>query len=217
MGSDNKPDEQLVNSWSWETLMASGFQGLINKMINENPGTFRLHPDHMEKTPERVVKLYKEYFKGLQQNPTQILHQALFDSNFNGLADPIGQMIHIKDIPFFSMCAHHFVVFYGTATFSYIPGDKIVGLSKIPRMIECLASRPQVQEALTEEIVDIFSEAVHPRGCGIVMKAKHMCMCSRGIKSSGYTETTALNGNFLDSSVKAEFIACAINGQGFSV
>ncbi len=118
-------------------------------------------------------------------------------------------MITVGDIGFTSLCAHHMLPFIGKCYFAYIPNKYIVGLSKIPRMIDILAHRLQVQETLSEEIVDCFQKTVKPRGCAIVIEASHMCMSIRGVKKEGaYMRTTALRGIFSkDESAKAEFLS----------
>ena len=120
-------------------------------------------------------------------------------------------MVHIKSIQILSMCAHHLAAIVGRAHFAYIPNDKVVGLSKIPRMVHVLMRRPQLQENLTQQIVDIFDNTIKPKGCAVQIKAYHFCMMYRGVQEpTSYTETTALRGALLLSdAARAEFLAAA--------
>ena len=155
---------------------------------------------HISDTPARIVKSMMELFKGCYENPRSYLTTVFSEDHYD-------EMIYENGVPFVSMCAHHALPFFGKAYFAYIPGGKIVGLSKIPRMIESYSRRPQVQEKLTVEIVDTFMECINPKGCGLVMEAYHLCMMIRGVKSSAVTKTTALRGIFKDAlSTKQEFL-----------
>lgn len=157
--------------------------------------------EHVEKTPERFVRALSEIYSGVFLDPRTALC-SLFP------ADGVDEIIHVKEITFFSSCAHHMLPFFGTAHFAYIPNENIVGLSKIPRLIEVFARRPQVQEKLTTEIVTSFQEIVKPKGCAVMMRAYHMCCMARGIKQpTSYTETTKMLGIFKDGTTKAEFLA----------
>jgi GTP cyclohydrolase I len=156
---------------------------------------------HLVDTPDRLVKMYGEIFWGVGFDPADALN-TMFP------AHQLDQMIVVKDVEFTSWCSHHFLPFSGRWHFAYIPDDKIVGLSKIPRMVEILAARPQVQEGLAEDIVGIFQQTVSPQGCAVVLEATHTCMQARGIRKSGTMRTTALRGVFGDKEmphVKAEF------------
>lgn len=157
---------------------------------------------HTEDTPRRVVKAFGEYFSGLMEDPKEVLERS-FES---GKCD---QMVTLFNIPFISYCSHHLLPFAGHVHFGYLPDNTIVGLSKIPRLIEIYSRRPQVQEKLTNEIVDTFFEIVKPRGCGVVVDAEHMCMVVRGVKKEGViTRTTAIRGVFnTEPSVKQEFLS----------
>lgn len=153
---------------------------------------------HISDTPKRYTKALAEIFKGCYQTPEEAL-STLFTSTFD-------QMIHVKDVEFFSMCAHHLLPFTGAVHFAYIPDTKIVGLSKIPRLIDVFACRPQIQEEMADQIVDSFQRIVNPKGCGVFIHATHFCCSARGIKKSCSMETTALRGCFKDASTKAEFL-----------
>jgi GTP cyclohydrolase I len=155
--------------------------------------------DHCKNTPWRFVKAMQEDFWGIFKNPAHELRTEFMQDGYD-------QIVSIAHVEFVSICAHHLRPFIGRYTFSYMPKDSIVGLSKIPRMIEVLCARPQVQEQLSAQIVDTFQQTVSPKGCGLVMDAFHTCMCTRGVKKWATTRTTALRGVFLESAVKGEFM-----------
>ena len=116
-------------------------------------------------------------------------------------------MVMVKDVPFYSMCSHHFVPFYGHAHIAYIPNDRIVGLSKLPRIVEFYARRPQLQERLTEQVINFVNEKLQPQGCMVVIEARHMCMEMRGVKKPGaMTTTSAIRGVFSERPAREEFL-----------
>ena len=137
-------------------------------IIGENPDR-----EGLLKTPERVFKAYEFMTKGYQQDPKVVLNEALFESSND-------EMVLIKDIEFYSMCEHHLLPIIGRAHVAYIPDGKVVGLSKIPRMVEVFARRLQIQEQMTEQIADALREVIEPKGVGVVIQARHMCMEMRG-------------------------------------
>lgn len=163
--------------------------------VGENP-----EREGLLQTPARVARMYEELFEGLAHNPADTL-SALFSEDHS-------EMVIVRDIPFYSLCEHHLLPFHGVAHFGYLPDGKIVGLSKIARLVDALSRRPQVQERLTGQIADTFCEALHPIGVGVVMEAEHLCMTMRGIKKSGSKMvTSALRGTFRDSAqTRAEFL-----------
>ncbi|MFI5268622.1 MAG: GTP cyclohydrolase I FolE [Chloroflexota bacterium] len=152
-------------------------------------------------TPLRVARMYAELFEGLHADPAATL-SAIF-------AEDHQEMVVVRDIPFYSMCEHHLLPFHGVAHFGYLPAGRIVGLSKIARLVDCLSRRPQVQERLSGQIVDVFCEVLTPIGAGVVMEAEHLCMTMRGIKKPGSRMvTSALRGIFRESAeTRAEFLA----------
>ncbi len=151
------------------------------------------------KTPQRVYKAYEFMTKGYKQDPNVILNEALFESSND-------EMVLIKDIEFYSMCEHHLLPIIGRAHVAYIPDGKVVGLSKIPRMVEVFARRLQIQEQMTEQIADAIKEVIEPKGVGVVIQARHMCMEMRGVeKVNSTTTTSALRGMFLKEKTRAEF------------
>lgn len=147
--------------------------------------------DGLAKTPERVAKAYEFLTSGYELDPKEILNDALFESSNN-------EMVLIKDIEFYSLCEHHLLPIIGRAHVAYIPNKKVVGLSKIPRMVNIFARRLQIQEQLTEQIASAIQEVIHPLGVGVVLQARHMCMEMRGVqKINSTTTTSALRGLFI--------------------
>ncbi|MCD8544386.1 MAG: GTP cyclohydrolase I FolE [Sulfurospirillum cavolei] len=151
------------------------------------------------KTPTRVFKAYEYMTQGYTQSPNDVLGEALFKSDNN-------QMVLIKDIEFYSMCEHHLLPIIGRAHVAYIPNGKVVGLSKIPRMVDVFARRLQIQEQLTEQIAKAIDDVIAPKGVGVVIQARHMCMEMRGVeKTHSNTTTSALRGLFLKPDTRKEF------------
>ena len=165
------------------------------KIIGEDPNR-----EGLVKTPHRVYEAFKFMTKGYEQNPHDILNEALFTSSND-------EMVLIKDIEFYSMCEHHLLPIIGRAHVAYIPDGKVVGLSKIPRMVEVFARRLQIQEQLTEQIADAITEVIQPKGVGVVIQARHMCMEMRGVeKVNSVTTTSALRGMFRERDTRSEFL-----------
>jgi len=128
--------------------------------------------------------------RGYSQTVEQVLHDALFDVDYD-------EMVIVKDIEFYSLCEHHLLPFYGRAHIAYIPNGKVVGLSKIPRIVDVFARRLQVQERLTQQIAEAIEDAIHPQGVGVVLEAQHLCMMMRGVqKQESATVTSAMLGAF---------------------
>ncbi len=144
------------------------------------------------KTPERVSKALAFMTSGMDTNPSDILTSALFTEDND-------EMVIVRDIEVFSLCEHHMLPFFGKAHVAYIPDGKIVGLSKIPRVVDAFARRLQVQERLTEQIRDCIQDTLHPKGVAVVIEAQHLCMQMRGVEKQGcVTTTSAFTGAFLD-------------------
>ncbi len=159
------------------------------------------------KTPSRVAKSFEFMTEGYHKDPVQILNEALFTTNND-------QMVLIKDIEFYSMCEHHLLPIIGRAHIAYIPNGKVVGLSKIPRMVDIFSRRLQIQEQLTEQIADAIHDVIAPKGVGVVLQARHMCMEMRGVqKTHSNTTTSALRGIFLQAKTRQEFFDL-INAPG---
>lgn len=153
----------------------------------------------------RINKLWNSLLSGYLEDPENIL------KTFKNVS--YDEMIIVKDIEIYSLCEHHFLPFFGKAHFAYIPGSEIVGLSKIPRLINMYCKRLQLQERLVEQIVDSFIDVVNPKGCAILIECQHLCMKMRGVeKQNASMITTALRGCFQQSDVKAEFLSAIRNG-----
>jgi GTP cyclohydrolase I len=159
----------------------------------------------LEKTPERVAKAMQFLTHGYALDPLEILKSALFTEDHS-------QMIVVKNIEVYSMCEHHMLPFFGKAHIAYIPNGKIVGLSKIPRIVDAFARRMQVQERLTDQIKDCIQDALEPLGVAVVIEAQHMCMQMRGIeKQNSFTTTSSFTGAFEKSKTRKEFISLISN------
>ncbi len=155
---------------------------------------------NLVETPERVAKMYLELFAGLSEGAEPKVTFFPNDERYSS-------MVIEKDIPFYSLCSHHFVPFYGHAHVAYIPNESIVGLSKMARIVEFYARRPQLQERLTEQIAGFMAQKLDPQGVMVVVEARHLCVEMRGIKKPGaLTVTSALRGIFNSQSVREEFL-----------
>ena len=171
------------------------FQELIRR-FDEDPSR-----DGLLRTPERMEKSMAFLTKGYREDPTAILHGALFDVDYD-------EMVIVKDIEMFSLCEHHILPFFGKVHVAYIPNGKVIGLSKIPRLVEVFARRLQVQERLTRQIADAIEEAIEPQGVGVVVEARHLCMMMRGVeKQNSSTVTSAMLGVFQKQNTRAEFLS----------
>ena len=167
----------------------------ILKLLGENP-----EREGLEKTPMRVAKAMQVLTRGYTQDPHKVLTDALFEEKYN-------QMVIVKDIDFFSMCEHHILPFYGKAHVAYIPNGKITGLSKIARVVDIYSHRLQVQERLTEQVMQCINDTLKPQGVMVVIEAKHMCMQMRGVeKQNSITTTSAYSGVFESSKTRNEFM-----------
>jgi GTP cyclohydrolase I len=146
--------------------------------------------DGLRNTPGRMEKSMAFLTQGYLQSADEVLHDALFDVDYD-------EMVMVKDIEFYSMCEHHLLPFFGKAHIAYVPQGKVVGLSKLPRMVDVFARRLQVQERLTQQIAEAVEEAIHPQGVGVVIEAQHLCMMMRGVeKQSSLTVTSSMRGVF---------------------
>ena len=164
--------------------------------IGEDPGR-----EGLERTPARVAAAMRRFTEGYDKDPVEILNDALFKVDYD-------EMVLVRDIDFFSLCEHHMVPFFGRVHVGYIPNGKVVGLSKIPRLVEMFSRRLQVQERLTTQIAETIEEVLNPRGVGVVIEAKHLCMMMRGVeKQNSYAITSSLRGEFeKDSKTRQEFM-----------
>ena len=153
------------------------------------------------RTPERFAKAYQYLTKGYNEDSADILHGALYSVDYD-------EMVIVKDIEMFSLCEHHVLPFFGKVHIAYIPKGKVVGLSKLPRLVEVFARRLQVQERLTVEIAESIQNAIHPLGVGVVIEARHLCMMMRGVeKQHSATVTSSMLGAFRAPQTRQEFLA----------
>ena len=166
------------------------------KELGEDPGR-----DGLKRTPERFAKSMRYLTRGYSQDPREILNDALFDVTYD-------EMVIVKDIELYSLCEHHLLPFFGRAHVAYIPNGKLVGLSKIPRLVDMFARRLQVQERLTSEIASILDEVLQPKGVGVVIESIHLCMMMRGVaQQNSFAITSSLRGEFeSDSKTRSEFM-----------
>ena len=157
--------------------------------------------DGLLSTPRRMEKSMAFLTHGYSQTVEEVLHDALFDVDYD-------EMVIVKDIEFYSLCEHHLLPFYGRAHIAYVPNGKVVGLSKIPRIVDVFARRLQVQERLTQQIAQAIDQAIHPQGVGVVLEAQHLCMMMRGVeKQESATVTSAMLGAFkTQSQTRTEFL-----------
>jgi GTP cyclohydrolase I len=165
--------------------------------------------DGLLDTPERVEKSMAFLTRGYTQDVDAVIHEALFDVDYD-------EMVIVKDIEFFSMCEHHLLPFFGKAHIAYLPNGKVIGLSKIPRVVDVFARRLQVQERLTSEIADAISNAIDPQGVAVILEAQHLCMMMRGVeKQHSATVTSAMRGVFKTQlQTRNEFLSLVRRGNG---
>jgi GTP cyclohydrolase I len=165
--------------------------------LGENPDR-----DGLKRTPERMELAMKFLTRGYQQDPAAILRGAMFDVDYD-------EMVIVKDVEMFSLCEHHLLPFYGKVHVAYIPAGKVIGLSKIPRLVDVFARRLQVQERLTRDIATSIQESIAPQGVGVVIEARHLCMMMRGVeKQHSTTVTSAMHGVFrTERETRNEFLS----------
>ncbi len=175
--------------------ISSKFESII-KNLGEDPKR-----EGLLKTPERVAKSLQFLTQGYDQNPSEILNGALFNEDTQ-------DMVIVKDIELFSMCEHHILPFFGKVHIAYVPNGKIVGLSKLPRIVDAFSRRLQVQERLTSDIKNCIQDTLNPNGVAVVIEANHMCMQMRGVqKQNSFTTTTSYTGVFNDLETRKEFLS----------
>ncbi len=175
------------------------FEAAIRKIlqeIGENP-----EREGLVDTPKRIEKMYRELTRGYRQNPEEVINSALFDVDYD-------EMVVVTHINYYSLCEHHMLPFFGVAHVGYIPKGKVVGLSKIPRIVDMYARRLQVQERMTAQIANILQDQLNPDGVGVVVEGYHMCMSMRGVeKEKAKMITSTLLGSFRnDPSTRSEFL-----------
>jgi GTP cyclohydrolase I len=176
-----------------------GIEPLIAGLLKEigvDPGC-----DGLERTPARVAKAMRFFTQGYEQEPLEILNDALFDVTYD-------EMVIVKDIDFYSLCEHHLLPFFGRVHVAYIPNGRVVGLSKIPRVVEMFARRLQVQERLTTQVAETLEQVLHPKGVAVVIESIHLCMMMRGVQSQNASAiTSSIRGEFeQDSKTRSEFM-----------
>ena len=181
-------------------LQSATFEELVREMLTrmgENP-----QREGLLATPGRVQRSWEFLTRGYTQSTETLLNDALFTVEYN-------EMVIVKDIEMFSMCEHHLLPFFGKVHVAYIPNGKVIGLSKIPRLVDMFARRLQVQERLTTELADAIDQAIKPQGVGVVVEARHLCMMMRGVeKQHSSAVTSAMRGVFLESTrTREEFLA----------
>ncbi|MBP1631856.1 MAG: cyclohydrolase 1 [Acidobacteria bacterium] len=174
----------------------------ILRAVGEDPAR-----EGLRDTPSRVARMYDEILAGYAVDPVALLNNALFDVDYP-------EMVIVGDIDFWSMCEHHLLPIFGKADVGYIPRDKVVGLSKIPRVVDAFARRLQVQERMTRQIAELLQELINPLGVGVVIRATHLCMSMRGtLKANAHMRTTYLTGAFLTHpDTRAEFLGSIAAG-----
>ena len=173
-----------------ETAVRSILEG-----VGEDPDR-----DGLKNTPARVARMYEELLQGYHTDPIALINGALFEVDYD-------EMVVVKDIEYYSLCEHHLVPFYGMAHVAYIPRGKVIGLSKLPRIVDMFARRLQVQERMTRQIADFVNEALHPQGVAVVVEGAHLCSMMRGVKkANARMVTSAVLGRFKsDARTRSEF------------
>jgi len=189
-------------------LTGATFQELLREMIvrlGEDPGR-----DGLLRTPERMQRSLEYLTKGYREDPDKLLKGALFNVDYD-------EMVIVKDIEMFSLCEHHLLPFFGKVHVAYIPKGKVIGLSKLPRLIDIFARRLQVQERLTTQIAETIQRAIEPQGVGVVIEARHLCMMMRGVeKQHSSAVTSSMLGAFrAEKETRDEFLAL-IRGKGMN-
>jgi GTP cyclohydrolase I len=181
------------------TLTSASLEELTRELLvrlGEDPDR-----EGLLRTPERFTKAYQYLTKGYNEDPADVLNGALYSVDYD-------EMVIVKDIEMFSLCEHHMLPFFGKVHIAYIPKGKVVGLSKLPRLVEVFARRLQVQERLTVEIAESIQNAIHPLGVGVVIEARHLCMMMRGVeKQHSATVTSSMLGAFRAPQTRQEFLA----------
>jgi GTP cyclohydrolase I len=182
-------DDNLVdNRLAGDKIDAAGIQEAVLRIlqaVGENP-----ERDGLKRTPERVARMYAELLSGYHADPNVVVNDAIFEVKYD-------EMVIVRDVEFYSLCEHHLLPFMGRVHVAYIPDGKVLGLSKIPRIVELFARRLQVQERMTRQIADLIRDLLHPQGVAVVVEALHLCMMMRGVqKHNARMTTSAMHGAF---------------------
>jgi GTP cyclohydrolase I len=186
------------------TLTSASFEDLVRELmvrLGENPSR-----EGLVRTPDRVRRAYEFLTKGYKEDPEEMLKKSLFTVTYD-------EMVIVKDVEMFSLCEHHMLPFFGKVHVAYIPKGKVIGLSKIPRLIEMFARRLQIQERLTTQIAETIQKAIQPLGVGVVIEARHLCMMMRGVeKQHSAAVTSSMLGCFRDEQeTRTEFLSLIHN------
>jgi GTP cyclohydrolase I len=186
------------------TLTSATFEDLVKEMIvrlGEDPSR-----EGLARTPNRVVRAFEHLTKGYKEDGEAMLNDALFSVNYD-------EMVIVKDIEMFSLCEHHMLPFFGKVHVAYIPNGKVIGLSKVPRLVDLFSRRLQIQERLTTQIAETIRKAIEPQGVGVVVEARHLCMMMRGVeKQHSATVTSSMLGCFReDQNTRSEFLSLIHN------
>jgi GTP cyclohydrolase IA len=188
--SEHRPPEKPVD----EKKIAAAIREIL-AAVGENPDR-----EGLRATPERVARMYAEMFAGMRIDPRSYLKTS-FTEKYN-------ELVVLRDVPFYSMCEHHLLPFEGKAHIAYLPNGKVVGLSKLARVVDAYAQRPQLQERLTTQIADVLMDELQAKGVAVVMEAEHSCMTCRGVKKPGSVMvTSALRGECLTGATRAEVMS----------
>jgi GTP cyclohydrolase I len=192
---DNLFDERLTGG----RIDASEVQSAVShilKAVGENPNR-----DGLKRTPERVARMYAELLSGYHTDPVAVVNDAIFEVEYD-------EMVIVRDIEFYSLCEHHLLPFMGRVHVAYIPKGKVLGLSKIPRIVDLFARRLQVQERMTRQIADLIHDLIHPQGVAVVVEGLHLCMMMRGVqKHNARMTTSAMHGAFRSNlATRQEFL-----------
>jgi GTP cyclohydrolase I len=198
------PKETMTLSTEPNTVTSATFEDLVREMIvrlGENP-----EREGLVRTPDRVHRAYQHLVKGYKEDADAMLKKALFTVDYD-------EMVIVKDVEMFSLCEHHMLPFFGKVHVAYIPNGKVIGLSKIPRLIEIFSRRLQIQERLTTQIAETIQRAIQPQGVGVVIEARHLCMMMRGVeKQHSAAVTSSMLGCFRDEQeTRSEFLSLIRN------
>ena len=206
-------DTEKLNDLFEITPLENGSEALekkdrIERAVREILANIGEDPDRdgLLETPDRVARMYDELTAGYHIDPEALINDAIFDVEYD-------EMVVVRNIDFYSMCEHHMLPFFGKAHIAYIPTRKVVGLSKLPRIVEMFARRLQVQERMTVQIADFIEEVLQPQGVAVIVEGMHMCMVMRGVKKANATMTTsAMRGSFKkNATTRAEFMELVKN------
>jgi GTP cyclohydrolase IA len=189
-----------------KSISTASIHGLMRDLLirlGEDP-----EREGLLRTPERIEESLLYLTNGYQEDPNEVLLGATFDVDY-------GEMVIVKDIEMFSLCEHHLLPFFGKVHVAYIPRGRVIGLSKVPRLVDVFARRIQIQERLTTQIAEAIQSSIQPKGVGVVVEARHLCMMMRGVeKQHSSTLTSAMLGAFREKGLREEFLSFIRTGQG---